>query len=95
MRFVATDSREWRMWHQQDCCESVVVDDVVGEVADLIGGEIVEAYESTESGDNEDRSETWTFYRLRTNAGTVTIKWHGESNGYYSESVSFEAVLHG
>ncbi len=33
-----------------------------------------------------------TFYRLQTIKGSVQLRWFGESNGCYSESVEFEQV---
>jgi hypothetical protein len=90
--WVAEDGRSWRMYHSQDCCESVSIEDVCGDVADLLGVEILEAAEVTDIPEPRagDDSYTWTFYRISTIKGTVVIRWLGESNGYYSESVYFD-----
>jgi hypothetical protein len=95
--FAAATGERYRMWHEQDCCESVSVEDIVGDLDDLIDSPILLAEDvSSESPvtrrDPYGDSETWTFYRFRTQKGTVTIRWYGSSNGYYSESVSFARV---
>lgn len=81
-----------RMYHEQDCCESVTVEDICGDLQDLLNSPIVWADESENADDSAEESATWTFYRIGTNQGSVTIRWYGESNGYYSESVSIEMI---
>lgn len=91
IKFFQNGRERFRMYHSQDCCESVSVEDVCGDIGDLIGSPIVEADEvSNYEGPEPECSEsyTWTFYKLGTTKGHVTIRWLGESNGYYSESVS-------
>lgn len=127
MVFHAEDGRFFSFYHQQDCCERVSVEDVCGDIEDLVGSPIVYAEEVSNSArqrrldrmssnatltpadivaeaDAVDRHEpvgleepfvsadsyTWTFYRFATAKGNVTVRWLGTSNGYYSESVSYE-----
>lgn len=97
--FTTASGRVFRMYHSQDCCESVSLVDIAGEVTDLIGSPILKADESSNSDTDEEYNKrveyppsdswTWTFYHLATVKGYVTLRWLGESNGYYSESVDF------
>lgn len=95
--FELADGRQFGMHHDQDCCESVSINDVEGDIQDLIGLPLLVAEEVDSSdfpappGDYVD-SYTWTFYRLATQKGYVVVRWLGESNGYYSESVTFGQI---
>jgi hypothetical protein len=115
--FETTDGERFIQYHSQDCCESVRVEDVAGDLSDLIGSPILLAEETSSSGtadydwskDDSPKvatgwpegipvpeylpdSFTWTFYKLATIKGSVTIRWLGKSNGYYSEEVSMRKV---
>jgi hypothetical protein len=122
--FVTIYGEQYRMYHDQDCCESVYIEDICGDLDDLLHSPILIAEEvikgridlsvaeridaitrdydisRTElaalrlSGEfdinnYDENSETWTFYKIDTAKGGVTIRWYGTSNGYYSEGVSF------
>jgi hypothetical protein len=90
--FETVDGEMYRMYHEQDCCESVLIEDICGNLDDLVGVPILVAEERTQYDLEAGESGTWTFYTLRTVKGTVDIRWHGTSNGYYSESVDFKKV---
>ena len=81
-------------FHQQDCCESVRIEDIVGDLSDLEGEVLLKAEETSNVFDLLNTAEqefsesgTWTFYKFATRKGYVDVRWLGESNGYYSESV--------
>lgn len=151
MELTFTNGTTLRFYHDQDCCESVGINDIIGDLGDLIGHPLTQfeavSDHGTDSGSSDDDDDvidvdeavdsvfaigsaaqddgetiepeivtsevstevkspqsefpgalndyedswTWTFYKLATNKGSVTIRWYGSSNGYYSESVDIKA----
>ena len=97
--FTTLDGKQYKMYHEQDCCENVTIDDVCGDVMDLIGSPLLLAEERTSEENPPDfkdvecqQSFTWTFYHFATINGYLDLRWYGESNGYYSESVDFKEI---
>lgn len=93
--FATSDGFEVEFYHNQNCCESVSIEDISGDLTDLVGSPIMVAEERSNSEETDSTSETWTFYTFRTMKGTVDVRWHGTSNGYYSERVDVRCRLPG
>lgn len=87
------------IYHDYDCCEDVILIDIVGgNIDDLVGQQIISmksVYRESDErlfGSDEtylDESNTWTFVTISTFKDDITLRWHGGSNGYYSEHVDF------
>lgn len=91
---TTSDGSIYTLTHLQDCCENVRVYGSVGNIDDVFNAEVIAA-EDTNPMNNPNapdykyyESATWTQFRIVTNKGSFEIWWLGESNGYYSESVS-------
>lgn len=92
-RFI--DGGTTRFYHSQDCCETVDLADYdAPDPEDLEGHFIISAEETEGDGERPEYAEsyTWTFYNIHTSGGSIWMRWLGESNGYYSESVDIDTL---
>lgn len=91
--FWFSDGSHYRMDHWQECCEVVTVEDIDTPLTHHLGQEILVAEARTQEIPNDhsgyyDECMQWTFYTIRSNMATSTIRWYGGSNGYYGVGVS-------
>lgn len=78
--------------HHQDCCEYVYIEDICGDLSDLVDSPFVE-FETVEEDDpHNGECGMWTFYRFGTMKGHVVVRWYGSSNGYYGVGVSMDCT---
>ena len=90
---IKTLTHSFKCVHHQDCCEHVYLErDGFNELKDLVGATVQNAYvkHGGESESEYGNLSTWVFYHIRTDKGDATLRFCGESNGYYSHSVDIE-----
>jgi hypothetical protein len=92
-----SDGSKYSLFHSQDCCEHVYIEDVCGDVNDLLGHALLMSERVTNRDDEpqDDRyyeSWTWTFFKFATVRGYVTVRFFGTSNGYYSETADLHKL---
>lgn len=98
---ILCGSEAYRMHHDQDCCECVEVEDIVGDLKWMIGSPVLSAEVKVSENETPPTfpnhqavdSFTWTYYEISTIKGTIQIRWYGTSNGYYSEGVDFQKEI--
>lgn len=106
--FHCVSGKSFVMQHIPECCEQVHIEDIYGDIGDILNTPILVAeqrsvawpsYAESERPPGlpielecRDDSDTWTFYTIRTIKGTIDIRWHGSSSGNYSERVDFSEL---
>lgn len=85
--FDLDDGRWLVMRHAADCCETVEIVQVDGDPSDLTDSPIVMAEIVSNASPRLEYADsyTWTFVKFATASGYVTVRWLGQSNGYYGE----------
>lgn len=99
--FTTNEGQCFIMHHRQDCCEQVWLEEVIGDISDILDSPILIAEERSNIELNSDGygdRQEWTFYTISTIKGTVDLRWYGYSNGYYATNVDIsdydETVWH-
>ena len=100
MKFITNNEDIYILNHIQICCEEVMIEDICGDLSDLVGNQILLAEKVSNSNRDdekvinyeEDYTE-WTFYKLSTNKGSVTIRWVGRTISFYALDVDFLKVI--
>jgi len=82
------------LYHHQDCCEDVMLEDFDLDPGEIIGQKIYAIQEVSGNPIGGHRGgigqETWTFYKIATEKNSLWMSWSGGSNGYYRQKVDIK-----
>lgn len=82
------DKETYVLRHECECCETVYIEDIWGDLRSLENAAITYSIRTTSEDcpkSQDDMSFTWTFFKFATINGWVDVRFYGSSNGYYSE----------
>jgi len=82
LRFTTSDGKQYQLYHIQDCCEFVTLDDVCGDLTDLVGTPIL----LSECVTNNETPEDLTRPR---GCPTEVDEWAEEDGCVYEESFTW------
>jgi len=51
LRLYLTETPSFKFYHEQDCCESVSIEEIIGDLDDLVGVPMLEAREDPQDGE--------------------------------------------
>lgn len=98
---IFTDGSCLKFYHQQSCCETVLLEDFDIIPEWLVDSNIISVEERiSRSGEGVKplndwaESYTWSFYVIKTSSSTMVLRWYGESNGWYSEEVDIDYLYY-
>lgn len=85
LAFTMDDGSVFELYHEYECCESVCIDKMdIDDLKGAIGDGLVTFKVKVTKGDDV----THTFVDVATKTHTATVAFKGESNGFYSETIS-------
>lgn len=88
--FIVDETESYDMFHGQNCCEQVWIEDICGDLNSLIGVPILFADESSSQEEAVGGGwQEWTFYRIGCIKGSAVIRWCSDLETCYSVQVDF------
>ena len=101
IEFKCLDGSIYRLGHKSICCDDHYIENICGDLSDILNTPILlaeEVYSKDRPEDNEYFFMQWCFYKLSTIKGSITIRWMEtyqrpcDNNYCYSSEVHFSKV---
>jgi hypothetical protein len=96
---IEVGAKNFRLFHDEACCEEVQLVKIIGKIESIIGKKITLAEEDSFEppwwkGEYSEfsRTHTWSSYYLEAGTSRLELWFLGQSNGCYSEVLEFQEL---